>query len=201
MSKRFPVSQLTQHAEQRLAERFQITSSEFLGLLNSHQGKRIGISSRTHLMHRLLWSPADNELLVAIQDAVDGSVLTVLTLEMYRNRYPENVTGNRVRRVVNRMVHAGLAPSSMWLPGDSEDYVTVYARLTDVARTLSLGRWRDEVESYDLSQLGRHEQFWAWVAERVEALGHAVGSLELVTAKFSGGDHQEVMYTVENGRV
>src|SRR3546814_9499054 len=66
-----------------------------------------GRSARTHLAHRLLWSHVDESLLVAIQDVVDGTILTVLTLEMYCGKYGQNITDRRICRVVNQMVHAG----------------------------------------------------------------------------------------------
>ncbi len=200
MSTRFPRAQLTQHAEQRLSERFRISADEFLAILNSNQGKRIGVSERTHVMHRMLWSPVDGALLVAIQDVINGAVLTVLPLAMYRNHYAENVTEHRIRKVINRMVHAGMAPPEMWLPGDREEYVIVYARITGMTQTLSLGAWKGKVDCYDLSKLGTIECFWIWVAERLTALGQSVGSIEQVTAKFSGGDHQEVEYAVVKGQ-
>jgi len=124
-------------------------------------------------------------------------VLTVLTVEMYRNEYKANLTENRLRHVLNQMVHAGLAPSSQWRPGDKEEYVTVYARLTKSSRQVALGRWRSPVECVDLSILGAHEAFWSWVTQELSERGHAVDELETIFAKFSGGDHQPVPYCPE----
>lgn len=191
---RFPRSQLTRHAEIRLEERFQISANSLLELLNGQQGKKTGVSSKTHLMHRMLWSPVDKQMLVAIQDAITGSVLTLLTLEMYQSHYAERITDQRIRRTINKMVHAGLAPPDMWMPGDTEDYVTVYAQVADSPRILPLGRWRGQVDSADLSQLGKQESFWRWVAEQVVSRGNSVDNVEQVTAKFSGGDYQPVVY-------
>src|SRR3546814_1548465 len=78
----FPKSYLSQHAQDRILERLRISPQDLLDLLNGGHGKKIGRSARTHLAHRLLWSHVDESLLVAIQDVVDGTILTVLTLAM-----------------------------------------------------------------------------------------------------------------------
>src|SRR3546814_10376923 len=106
----FPKSYLSQHAQDRILERLRISPQDLLDLLNGGHGKKIGRSARTHLAHRLLWSHVDESLLVAIQDVVDGTILTVLTLELYCGKYGKNITDRRICRVVNQMVHAGLVP-------------------------------------------------------------------------------------------
>jgi len=195
VSTKFPPSVISSHARSRLLERFKITPSELLELLNAGLGKNIGVSQeRSHLVHRLVWSHVDGGSLIVIQDIVLGTVLTVLTVEMYRREYEANLTENRLRHVLNQMVHAGLAPKDQWRPGDKKEYVTVFARLTHSTQLIALGRWRGPVESVDLSILGTHEAFWSWVAQELSERGHAVHLLETICAKFSGGDHQSVPY-------
>src|SRR3546814_10489224 len=97
----------------------------------------------------LFRSHVDESLLVAIQDVVDGTILTVLTLEMYCGKYGQNITDRRICRVVNQMVHAGLVPAEMWKPGDKDEYVTVYAFLKS-------GTLRSEEHTSELQSLMRN---------------------------------------------
>lgn len=191
-----PRSHLSGHAVQRLQERFRITPEELLRLLNAGLGKTIGVSARTHLAHRLLWSHVDGCLLVAIQDVVTGTLLTVLTTEMYQRDYEANLTEKRLRHVVNQMVHAGYAPPRMWAAGDHDEYVTLYARLSSSERLSPLGRYRGAIDSADLSTLGRKPEFWLWIADELKDRGLSIELLESVKGKFAGGEHQEIPYTV-----
>ena len=192
----FPRSHLSDHALQRLQERFKISSAELLRLLNADLGKKIGVSVRTHLIHRLLWSQVDRSLLVAIQDAITGTLLAVLTVEMYQREYEANLTERRLRHVVNQMVHAGYAPVEMWEPVDPNQFVTIYARLTSSEHLVALGRYRGEIASVDLSTLGKESEFWAWLVRGLRERGHNIETLEFVTGKFSGGDHQQIPYAL-----
>jgi len=195
MSTKFPPSVISSHARSRVLERFKIAPSELLELLNTGLGKRIGVSAaRSHLVHRLVWSHVDGEALIAIQDIVLGTVLTVLPVEMYREEYEANLTESRLQHVLNQMVHAGLAPRDQWMPGDKEEYVTVFARLANSSQQVALGRWRGPVECVDLSILGAQDAFWSWVTQEISERGHAVHELETICAKFTGGDHQSVPY-------
>lgn len=192
---KFPASRLSGHACLRLSERFKIQATELLRLLNAGLGKAIGFSDQTHLLHRLVWSHLDGAFLVAIQGVTDGTVLTVLRVDMYRERYGENLTDKRLLHVINQMVHAGYAPPSLWVKGDADEYVTVHATLSTSPTTVPLGRWRGLVTSADLSELGRRAEFWEWVVSELTRRGHEVSELESITAKFTGGDHQAVPYT------
>jgi hypothetical protein len=193
---KFPASRLSGHACQRLSERFKIEATELLRLLNAGLGKAIGYSEQTHLVHRLVWSHLDNQFLVAIQDVTDGTVLTVLRVDMYRERYAENLTDKHLRHVINQMVHAGYAPPSLWVTGDTQEFVTVHATLATSPTTVALGRWRGLVTSADLSELGRQPEFWEWVVSELARRGHEVSALESISAKFTGGDHQAVPYAL-----
>jgi len=190
----FPRSKLSTHAVERLNERFNINSDEFLYLLNSGQGKKIGKSIQTHLAHRLLWSHKDEQLLVAIQDVVDGVVLTVLTLEMYCRDYEHNITDRRISGVINKMVHSAMAPSSLWHPGVPDEHVTVYTTILDSPSVVALGRWKGAVDSVQLSELGKKPEFWSWVSTQVSTKGYSVERVLSVEAKFTGGDAQGVPY-------
>ena len=175
-------------------ERFKVSPEELTALMNDGLGKRIGVSTASNRIHRLLWSPEDNCLLVAIQEVVSGTVLTVLTLEMYKRDYADNLSENRVRHVINQMVHAGHIPASMWQPGDNQAHVTVHAHLAGDSIAVALGRWTGQASSSDLSQLGKSLEFWTWVAQRLAQKQHAVDNLLRVEARFTGGQNWEVPY-------
>jgi hypothetical protein len=189
-----PPALFTKHATERTNERFEVSPEKLTALMNDGLGKRIGASTVSNLIHRLLWSPDDKCLLVAIQEVVSGTVLTVLTLEMYKRDYEENLSENRVRHVINQMVHAGHIPAAMWQPGGNQEYVTVHAHLAGASIAVALGRWTGHVTSPDLSQLGQSLEFWTWVAQRLEEKQHAVDSLLRVEARFTGGQNWEVPY-------
>jgi hypothetical protein len=193
----FPKSSLSLHATQRVAERFRISAVELLALLNSGQGKRIGSTARSHLVHRLMWSHVDKDLLVAIQNISDGMVLTVLPLEMYRRNYQQNLTERRIQTVINMMVHAGFAPASLWKPGVPEERIMVVAEVESTTAPITVGSWRGPVESACLRRLGEKREFWAWVTEQLTARGGAVQNLVAVRAKFSGGDFEEIPFAVD----
>lgn len=191
---KFPKATLTAHAAQRLAERFRITADELLLLLNTKHGRKIGRSRDPWIAHRLLWSHVDEALLLAIQDVADGGVVTVLTFEMYRNHYEQNLTDSRIQKVINKMVHAGLAPKRLWKPGYADDQVLVFAQLDDDPKPLSLGAWRGEVRSADVTLLGGDRRFWTWVAERVAEKGNMVDRIQAVHARFCSGDAHDIAY-------
>ena len=162
--------------------------------MNAGLGKKIGVSTESRLFHRLLWSSEDACLLVAIQDIVTGTVVTVLTLDMYKRDYAENLSEGRVKHVINQMVHAGHVPEHMWQPNDNHEHVIVHAHLTDCPKPIALGGWPGEIKSPDLRQLGKLHDFWGWVAQRLHQKQHDVSHLMLVEARFKGGRSYEVPY-------
>lgn len=196
----FPRSKLSDHAVDRIAERICETPSGLLEILNAGFGKRIGSTDYTKRIHRLVWSPKDDSLLVVIQDITDGTVLTVLTLDMYRNVHKEKLTDRRIRTVINQMVHAGLAPGKLWEPGAVKEHVTIYAYIRSRPSPVGLGRWKGKVTSLDLSKLGEKTEFWQWCVSRLQGKGFPIESLEQVTAKFAGGDQQAIPYRCERNR-
>jgi hypothetical protein len=169
--------------------------------LNAGHGKRVGSTARSHLVHRLLWSHVDHDFLVVIQDIRDGTVLTVLTLQMYRRDYEHNLTEGRIRKVVNTMVHAGLAPAHLWRPGVQGESVLVFAELKDARMPVPLGAWKDPVDSPDLARLGTQRDFWSWVADRLTLKACSVDDLLAVRARFSGGDLQDVPYACQQAAI
>lgn len=191
-----PPAVLSRHATERIVERFKVTPESLILIMNSGLGKKIGVSKETNLIHRLLWSPSDASLLVAIQEIISGTVLTVLTLDMYRRDYEDNLSANRIRLVVNQMVHAGHIPLDMWIPGSKQECVTVHAHLAHNAGVVALGRWTGQVQSADLRELGKISSFWGWVAGKLTAKGCALEGLVRVQARFTGGENVDIPYLV-----
>lgn len=189
-----PPAFFSKHATERTTERFKVAPEKLAGLMNEGLGKRIGLSKASNLIHRLLWSPADNDLLVAIQEVVSGTVLTVLPLEMYRRDYAENLTEKRIRYVINQMVQAGHAPVELWQPGDCPSCVTVHAHVAEAPKPISLGRWPGTVTSANLGLLGERLEFWTWVAQRLAEKHLDIARLMRVEARFSGGQNWEVPF-------
>ena len=189
-----PSALFSKHATERTAERFKVSPEKLTALMAAGLGKRIGASRASNLIHRLLWSPEDDCLLVAIQEVVSGTVLTVLTLDMYKRDYAANLSENRVRHVINQMVHTGHIPAALWRPGRTQEYVTVHAHLAETPNAVALGRWTGEVSSPDLSQLGRRLEFWIWVAQRLAEKQHTIDGLLRVEARFTNGQNWEVLY-------
>jgi len=137
----FPRSQLSVHAEERLRESFRVQPADLLATLNAGLGERIGASrKRSHLSHRLVWSHVDEIPIVVIQDVIGGTVVTVLPVDIYRREYSNNLTEQRLRRVINQMVHSGLAPNDRWEPGDRLEAVTAHAVFRNSPKPVALGK-------------------------------------------------------------
>lgn len=191
-----PPTTLSVHATNRTLERFKVSPEKLTSLMNDGLGKRIGTSIASNLIHRLLWSPDDSDLLVAIQDVLCGTVLTVLPLEMYKRDYADNLSENRVRHVINQMVHTGHIPSELWQPGDKHERVTVYAHLTEIPIAVGLGRWTGEIRTPNLSELGKYTEFWIWVVQRFTERQYEVDALQRVEARFFEGQNWDVPFRI-----
>lgn len=188
-----PPAIFSKHAKERIAQRLKISPEKLATLMKAGFGKKIGqASDASNLIHRLLWSPEDAGLLVVIQDLVTGTVLTVLTLEMYKRDFADNLSEKRVRHVTNQMVHAGHIPDSFWVAGDPQEQVTVHVHLVDQQHAIALGRWPEPVHSPDLTHLGKSPAFWTWVAHGIRARHHDVEKVVRVEARFAGGQNCEV---------
>lgn len=194
MPPKYQLAVLTLHARQRIAERFLITPDELVFLLNAGLWKKIGISAVSSIAHHLLWSPKDELPLVVIQEVVTGTVITVLTVEMYANTFKSNLTELRIKKVINKMVNAGLAPESMRQPEEEYLKVIVFAFHLGSPNRIPLGSYRQESMSSDLTLLGQCPEFWRWVAERLVQRGHSLDYISSVGANFTGGDYQEIPF-------
>src|SRR5690606_23126261 len=133
---------------------------------------------RSHLLHRMYWSPADLALFIAVQDVVNGTVLTILTLEMYQERSSIVITDRQIGKVVNEAVLAGDAPTKMWVP-DERPSIRVCAGLSDT-EAVTVGYWNG-LEAPDLEAVGSCRQFWEWLMRKLGDRGYQVANLEWVS--------------------
>lgn len=184
---RFPPASLSMHAEQRLSERFKITKESLLGLLNSGLGVRIGASKETHLIHRLLWSDTDNAPLVAIQDVVDGTLLTLLTADMYQRDYDSRLTEKRLQRSVDQLAHHRRNQRSGQEGTSTPGKALIVGYFSD-DQVRILGTWKEEVPSGNLEALGTAPHFWGWVIQRIHDKELPLERLRSVGAKSAKWD-------------
>lgn len=184
---------LTDHALDRLGERFRMAPDTLTRALDLLKSRRLGVSSDTRIAHFLMWSPDDGEHAIAIQNVITGQVLTVLTVAMYAKTYPTRLRGNALQKTINELVYAGEAPASEWrfIPCANER-VQVFVRQFGKARACFIGNWRGEVATALLAHLGAIPGFLPWVAQRVEARGVDFNAIIGIAAKFPGGDLQDV---------
>lgn len=164
--KLLPKSVFTYHAYVRLRERFKITDVKLLELLNTGMlGMRLGISRETHLIHRLLWSEEDQDHIVVVQNVVNGEILTLLTVDMYRRDYPTQLSDKKLKKAKNQYKH--LYPSPVPELAKKPSISAFFRSEADGVVFYPLGKWHDVVPLDEIKQLGLKEGFWRWVWERV----------------------------------
>jgi len=203
MPRHTPTS-LSRHAEQRLAERFRISKEVLLDQLNVGQlGVKLGVSKDSSISHRLVWSLEDNAPLVVIQNVVDGAILTVLTLEMYRCHYPERVIDRKIERALNQLANRRSRYGGAAQAAHSQRVtVTGFFRSDDaflsVATAVHLGKWKAALSSEELESLGSDMQFWSWVAERIRKKGLLVDNLSSLTVGYTMTDRIPLRFTADD---
>lgn len=187
---------LTTHAKARLAERSKMHEEELLDQLNNgNVGIKLGVSKETNLAHRLVWSEADNNHIVIIQDVINGSVLTVLTIEMYKRDYSDRVNDiyiaeakaqiiNRKRKLANQQRKISI--TGMFKSNDGK----LYAK--------TIGKWKDNISTDEIESLGRNEFFWVWVMGNIQKKELPLDNLKYITAGYSMTDRVRIEYTVES---
>lgn len=189
----FPKAVLSEHAKVRLAERSQLEEMALVGMLNQQMGRKIGVTKcRSHLTHRLYWSPPDQALYIAIQDVVSGTVLTLLTLPMYESFYPGVASARAQQKVINQAILAGYAPGERWVRSKVDCYVT--ARISGAAGTEVLGYWTAPVDTPDVTEIGRIDAFWKWVIAQLDKRRIALDTLDDVSLRLPFADAQPVPY-------
>lgn len=192
-----PKAVLSRHAAQRLVERTQLAVDACCSILDRGFARQIGRArtARGELVDRLFFSPSDNQWYVALQDIDTGTVVTILTQAQYENHFPGHVSPEHRRNVMNAMAVAGEVSADLF-DADNNTWppVLVYVELLESSKPIVLGRWRGKALALDLRVLGRCQDFWAWVAKKVVSRGHQVDTIASVTARFSGGDQQEIGY-------
>ena len=78
-------TRLTTHALMRLSERTSITPQSLSAILDSEKYIVLGKDRDNNRLSKLFFSKSDDHFYIAIQDAEDGYVVTILTLEYWHN--------------------------------------------------------------------------------------------------------------------
>ena len=74
-----PKTVITLHALERVHERLHLTAEEIIGILDNGITTSIGYEhGSTRVLHRLFYSPVDEQCFVAVQDQKNGEVVTIL---------------------------------------------------------------------------------------------------------------------------
>jgi hypothetical protein len=190
----FPKARLTAHASQRLAARSMLDEQTLIGMFNLQLGRKIGVTKcRSHLLHRLYWSPADQAHFVAIQDVMNGSILTILSMPLYDGFYPDQATERARQKVLNRAVLAGYASAAHWTPSlRTTCYVT--ARLDGMSDAEALGCWTGSICEPSPSAIGSIRMFWDWVSARIRRRGLPLDRLVSVELRLPFGEAEAVPF-------
>lgn len=192
---RWSNSVFTSHAQERLSERFEISEEQLLEQLNvGRLGVKLGVSKETHLVHRLIWSEYDNNHIVIIQDVINGSILTVLTVDMYRRDYPERLNDKRIQKAINQLKNR---KSKMDVCPQKPSISAIF--VFDDGRRLvrSIGKWKEKISMEEIEYLGSRQEFWDWVLESIAKKELPLNDLQYVSGGYSMADRVRIEYAVE----
>lgn len=95
---------LTNHAKQRLGERCSLSEAEIRQFLDAGAGIPIHLQKGGRYVHRLIYSPKDEDWFMVVQDGGDGGVLTVMPLSFLEGR--TEVTAAQKRQARSRAITA-----------------------------------------------------------------------------------------------
>lgn len=118
-----PPARLSRHALQRVGDRLSATPDDVTAILDHDLAVLLGTDSGR--LHRLFYSPADDQCFVAIQDEENGDVVTVLPLDYHSSLAWEvsleaQEEAERLllgsTRSATRVAEAGEPPSGPGLP-------------------------------------------------------------------------------------
>lgn len=187
---RWTSTNFTKHASQRLKERFTIPPDTLIEQLNIGQlGVRLAMQGETRILHRLTWSETDNDYLVVVQDVVDGNIITILSLDMVKLKYPEKITEARLRRaknqVLNRIKQVGSCDKKV-TNNKNKPKLAVYGGfiINDSSFELKMiGRWKNVPED-ELAQLASQEEFLVWVGEKIIDKSYDLSALKYISVGY-----------------
>ena len=93
---------LTRHARKRITERCGLSQDGLKRILDGNGGVAIHLQKGGRYVHRLIYSPKDEEWFMVVQDGGDGGVLTVMPLDFLEGR--TEVTAAHKRQARHRAV-------------------------------------------------------------------------------------------------
>jgi hypothetical protein len=85
---------LTSHAKERLQERTSISYIELARILDNNLAVNVGHEYPSNRYSRLVFSPTDKEFFIVVQDASNGTVVTILTIEYWNNLSEKQFAGD-----------------------------------------------------------------------------------------------------------
>jgi hypothetical protein len=187
---RWTNTNFTKHARQRLEERFTIPPDTLIEQLNIGQlGIRLTMQGETRILHRLTWSETDNDYLVVVQDIVDGNIITILSLDMVKLKYPEKITEAKLRRaknqVLNRIKKLGSYDKKV-TNNKNKLKLAVYGGFLTNDSSIELkmiGRWKN-VPDDELAQLTSQKEFLVWVGGKIVDKSYDLSALKYISVGY-----------------
>jgi len=193
----------TAHAFDRVRQRLSLSHAEVAAILDNDQAVLVSVDGFSNRLRRAFYSVPDKEFFVAVQDANNGAVITVLTLEYHANlRWPirEKHLGEAARLVghappdLRRMV--GVSPKmprtvirvSCTVPGSGGDF-----------RLRNLGSWPAASAPEDRELLSQDSDFMEAIHARLQAKGIA-GDERITLHLRLGKDEERVDIDLDPGR-
>ena len=176
---------LSNHAKSRLSERFEIDEANLLDQINhGDMGVKLGVSTESHLVHRLIWSDLDNDHIVLIQDVINGVILTVLTIEMYKRDYSDRVDEKKISRAINQFKNR----SQKYLGKEKKKRLKVFCFFKpELGQPYfkPIGEWKKLPPNEQIVNLECDEDFWRWVDNALVKKGFLKNELLYITAGYS----------------
>ncbi|HEU0198306.1 MAG TPA: hypothetical protein VFQ88_13990 [Nevskiaceae bacterium] len=169
----------SQHARERLLARTRLREEEVTRMLDRGRYTRFGRSTCY-----LLWSPRDWSVCGAVQDAADGTIITVLSEAMIRD--VECSPEDAFQRAVNKMVYHGLVPRFRWAPTTGADPVVISVVSTERAVPIRIGTFPTVVTTPKLSGLPWCHDFLPWVATHAAKNHIDLGTVHSLLARLPG---------------
>ena len=190
---------LSNHAKMRLSERFSISEEDLLSHLNFGKiGVVLGCSFDHNIQHIMVWSDADDSPIIVIRNKIDGVILTVLTLEMYKRDYAQRVTEEAITKAFNQLKNRKKRLKKLFnIPSNNSKLIICgLFKTEDKIKVMVLGHWEELVAEKNILRLGENPEFWNWVVKRIEKKGVEIESLKRVTAGFTKADRYIIPYSV-----
>ena len=198
----------SRHAVERVSERLTISHAEVAQLLDDGLTLRIGEQERTNRQYLLFYSAADGRCFVAIQNAVNGTLVTVLPIRYYEKMCGKISWGNlkRARKMVleraprkpsrtpepyrspepEPVTAPPPSPAAPAAPAVTYRVLAYVATVDGRVKIASLGSWKASATD-DPSTTVADREFAAALQQRLEARGVLQDALTIVLERPKAG--------------